>query len=494
MKRIKRIFGWLENRLQFKDSVLPVLEHPVPREVATNKGWWYVFGSVTMTFFVLQILTGICLALVYEPTAEGAYASLEYLNYEAPFGWLIRAIHYWSGSAMVVMMCVHMTQVFLMGAFKYPREITWLAGVGLLLATLGLAFTGQVLRFDADSFWGVGVGVSAASRIPWIGPSVAHMLMGGEFIGGDTLSRFFSLHVFVFPALLIGLLVLHIYMVVKRGISEMPVPGNPVDPATYDEEYHEILEKGVPFVPHVLYRDGIACAAAVIVVVALSIVFGPKGPAAIGDPTLLAAEPRPDWEFLPAFALASLAPPEMETLLMLGLPALGIIALLAVPFVAGTGERAASRRPVAVLVVVGTYVSLMILGWYGATAPWSPEMEAWSGAPVPIAMVENHTPLELNGAITFQNKACRACHVIGGTGGKRGPDLSRVGGRMDYDALVRQVIQGGGNMPAYARKLDNAEVEALVAFLVSLRAENEPVAVNSANPALSETPDRSESE
>ncbi len=483
MNALMKVFAWLENRMQLKDSVVPVLTHPIPKEVATNKGWWYVFGSVTTTFLVLQVLTGICLALVYEPTAEGAFASLEYLNYEAPFGWLMRAIHYWSASGMVIMMFVHMTQVFLMGAFKYPREITWLAGVGLLLMTLGLAFTGQVLRFDADAFWGIGVGVSAASRVPLIGDSITHMIMGGEYIGGDTLSRFFALHVFVFPILLFGILGIHIYMVLKRGISEMPKAGVPVDPSKYDDEYHEKLKDGVPFVPHALYRDGIACAAAVVIVVGLSVVLGPKGPEAIGDPTLLAAEPRPDWPFLPAFALASLAPPAMETFLMLGVPAIGVIALLAVPFVAGTGERSAKRRPVAVLVVVIGYVCLTILGWYGATAPWSPQMDAWSGEPVAVETVKRLTPLEMHGALTFQNKACRNCHALDGTGGVRGPDLTHVGGRMNYDALVRQVVQGGGNMPAYANKLSGAEVEALVAFLVAMRPEGLPPAKMPAAPA-----------
>lgn len=489
MNPIKKVLGWLENRLQFKDSLVPVMDHPVPKEVGGPKGWAYVFGSVTTTFFALQVVTGICLATVYEPTAEGAYASLEYLNYETPFGWLLRAMHYWSGSAMVLMMFVHLAQVFLWGAFKYPREITWLAGVALLLVTLGLAFTGQVLRFDADAYWGIGVGVSAAARVPVLGSTITHLLMGGEFIGTDTLARFFTLHVFVLPVLLVGILTLHVYMVIKRGISEPPTPGKLIDPATYDEEYHESLKDGVPFVPDVLYRDGIACAVAVIVVVGLSVWLGPKGPEALGDPTLLKAEPRPDWAFLPIYALASLAPPSLETALMLGLPAVGVLALLAVPFVAGTGEKSWRRRPISVITVVVTTLSLMVLGWYGATAPWSPQMDAWSGEPVPVEMVKRLTPLELRGASVFQSNACRNCHALNDLGGKRGPDLTNVGRRMNHDALVRQVIQGGGNMPAYGQRLDSAEVAAMVAFLVAMRPEGEPPAEVPAAPALTEESD-----
>lgn len=377
---------------------------------------------------------------------------------------------------MVVMMIVHMTQVFLMGAFKYPRELTWLAGVGLLVLTMGLAFTGQVLRFDSDSYWGISVGAAAAGRVPVAGPSIVHLMLGGEFIGGDTLSRFFALHVFVLPSLLVGVLGLHIYLVVKRGISEPPQPDHPVDPETYDQDYAKLLERGVPFFPHAFYRDGIACAIAVLVVVGLAIAFGPKGPTQLADPTLVHAEPRPDWYFLPIFAMAALAPPSMETLLMLGLPVVGVLVLAAVPFVAGTGQRSASRRPIAVLFVTVTFVALSILGWYGQTSPWSPQMDAWSGEAVPTRMVETLSPLELQGAVTFQNKCCRNCHALDGVGGERGPDLTRVGVRLNPEAMVRQVVQGGGNMPAYGQKLSSAEVEALVAFLVHLRPDGEPPA------------------
>ncbi|MFI4876849.1 MAG: cytochrome b N-terminal domain-containing protein [Blastopirellula sp. JB062] len=485
MKTIKQIWDWLEHRLELRDSLWPVMRHPVPAALAKPVGWWYVFGSMTLTLLMLQIVTGVCLAMVYQPTAADAYASLEYLNYEAPFGWLLRAIHYWSATGMVVMLLVHMTQVFLMGAFKYPRELTWLVGVGLLAVTLVLAFTGQVLRFDGDSYWGVSVATAAAGRVPFAGPAIVHFILGGEYIGSETLSRFFTLHVFILPGLLIGLLVVHLYLVVKRGISEPPVADEPVDKATYDEKYEQLLEKGIPFFPHALYRDGVACAIAVLVVVGLAVIFGPKGPGEIPDPTLIHAEPRPDWYFLPVFAMAALSPPSMETALMLGLPVIGILALAAVPFVAGVGERSARRRPVAVLTVLFTFVTLMILGWYGATSPWSPDMQAWSGAPVPDNIVEKLSPLELQGAVVFQNKCCRNCHALEGSGGKRGPDLTHIGTRMNPEAMVRQVVQGGGNMPAYAQQMNSAEVTALVAFLVKLRPEGVPPAAVPSAAALS---------
>ncbi len=154
---------------------------------------------------MIQIVTGICLALVYVPSAEEAYESLLYLDYQHPWGWFLRALHYYAGSGMVVMVFVHMTQVFLQGAYKYPRELTWLVGVLLLACMLGMFFSGQILRWDPDAYWGLAVAGSMAGRVPGVGPQVVDMLLGSEIIGAAALSRFFALHVFVIPGALLAL-------------------------------------------------------------------------------------------------------------------------------------------------------------------------------------------------------------------------------------------------------------------------------------------------
>ncbi|HEY1601665.1 MAG TPA: cytochrome b N-terminal domain-containing protein [Pirellulales bacterium] len=464
------VFSWLDLRLGLRSAVWPILTHPVPRGL----GWFYVFGSATLTMFTLQIITGICLAVVYVPAANDAYTSLLYLNNEQPLGWLLRAVHYWSASGMVVMLALHATRVFLMGAFKYPRELTWLLGVGLLFLTLGLAFTGQVLRWDQDAYWGIGVGAAMMGRVPVIGPTLVHVLLGGPNIGGETLSRFFGLHVFILPALTIFVLVPHLYLVVRQGISSRPVPGKVVDPKTYAAEYERDLAEGEPFFPYDVSKDALFSALAVLVVFALAISFGPKGPNGPPDPTLVAAEPRPDWYFLPLFALLALSPPEMETAIMLVMPLVLVAGLVLLPFVASRGERSPRRRPVAVLSVVLLFVTYGVLAWLGAVAPWSPDMTAWSGTPIPPHMVKDLAPLQLQGAAVLQNKTCRNCHALDGEGGKRGPDLTTVASRLTRDELIRQVIQGGGNMPAYGKQLAPAEVEALVSFLGTLQTPGEP--------------------
>src|SRR5262245_46899688 len=244
---MKRLLTWFDARLSVRESLLPMLTHPIPKAAAGPMGWWYVFGSASLTLLAIQILTGIGLALVYVPAADKAYESLLFLDYEQPLGWFLRALHYYAGSGMVVLVLAHMTQVFLQAAYKYPRELTWTVGVVLLLLTMGMFFSGQILRWDPDAYWGLAVAGSMAGRVPVLGPWVVELVLGGPIIGGSGLSRFFTLHVFVIPALLIIFLAVHLWLVIRKGISAPPAPGATVDPKTYDAEYEEEVKKGVPF-------------------------------------------------------------------------------------------------------------------------------------------------------------------------------------------------------------------------------------------------------
>src|SRR3954471_1124262 len=413
MKRwLRAVGGWLDARLKVRESILPMLTHPIPPGAAGPMGWWYVFGSASLTLLLVQILTGVGLALVYVPAADKAYDSLLYLDYDVTLGWFLRALHYYAGSGMVVLVLAHMTQVFLHGAYKYPRELTWVLGVFLLLCTMGMFFTGQVLRWDPDAYWGLAVGGSMAGRVPVLGPWVVRTLLGGAVIGGESLSRFFALHVFVIPGALLFFLALHLWLVLKLGVSAPPAPGQVVDPKTYDEEYEKQLKTGVPFLGDAMLKDALFSSLAVIVVVVLAAVLGPKGPTDPPDPTLAGANPRPEWPFLWLFALLSLRPPGAETIIILVLPALLIGILFLVPFVSNRGERAPSRRPVAVLAVIVIYTTLAVLTYQGMTAAWSPQMVAGAWDTIPEAVVKRSTPLQLQGAAVFQNKSCRNCHAL----------------------------------------------------------------------------------
>ena len=211
-------------------------------------------------------------------------------------------------------------------------------------------------------------------------------------------------------------------------------------------------KRGVPFLGDAAVKDILVSTIAVIVVVILAAVIGPKGPSGPPDPTLSGANPRPEWPFLWLFALLALSPPELETLVMLVFPVILIGILLVVPFVSNRGERSPSRRPVAVLGVIVIYTVLGVLTYEGATAPWSPQMTGWSGDPVPESFVKRSTPLQLQGAVVFQNKNCRNCHALDGLGGRRGPDLTRVGVKLTRDQLIDQVSNGTpGRFPGRRR-------------------------------------------
>ncbi len=471
---MERMGAWFDRRLQLAAPVREALEHPVPRESAS---WFYVFGSAALTVFMLQLVTGILLALIYEPSAGGAWNSLQVLNHRIPLGWFIRALHGWGSNFMVAIVLIHMVQVFLFGAFKFPRELTWLIGVLLLLLTLGMAFTGQVLRFDQDAYWGLGIGASISSRIPVLGPWIVQLLLGGPIIAGATLSRFFALHVFVIPGSLMAFIGIHLLLVLKLGINEWPMPGRIVRRATYMQEYHELTKKdGVPFVPGAIAKDLIFSGFVLLALAACALLFGPFGPSGQPDPTIIQTVPKPDYFFLWLYAVLSLLPPSLETPALLIGPVIALAVLFVLPFMAGEGEKSWQRRPIAVLTILLLAVGLGTFTHLAGVAPWSPVMNAWSKDPIPAEYLKGRSAVERQGALVFQAMQCHNCHALGGEGGERGPALDRVALQLTYDQLVRQVIQGGGNMPAYGKNLNPAETAALVAFLETLHPADQPAA------------------
>src|SRR6266540_1502210 len=433
MRVIEKLGSWFDERLKVGTVLREAAAHPVPRETAS---WFYVFGSAALTVFLLQFVTGILLALIYVPSAGEAWNSLQILNHTVTLGWFIRALHGWGSNFMLAIVFIHMVQVFLFGAYKFPRELTWIIGVFLLLITLGMAFTGQVLRFDQDAYWGLGIGASISSRVPVLGSAMVNLLLGGPIIAGATLSRFFALHVFVIPGLLIGFVGLHVLMVLKLGINEWPMPGRIVKRATYEAEYHTLTKKdGAPFFPYAIWKDLFFAAFIILAVAACAYYFGPFGPTGKPDPTIIQTVPKPDYFFLWLYALLSLLPPSLETPALLIGPVVIILGLLLLPFLSGEGEKSWRRRPIAVLTVLMIAITLGTFTHLAEYTPWSPRMNAWSGEPVPARFLHGTTALERQGALVFQAKQCRNCHALGEKGGQRGPDLDSVAVRLTQDQL-----------------------------------------------------------
>ncbi len=462
MKRILNgIWQWFDHRMGLSETIGPLMRHAVPRDAK----WWYVFGSATMLAFIVQVVTGVVLAFSYIPSASQAYDTLRFITDEATFGRFLRGLHYYGASAMVLMVGLHMAQVFLCGSYKYPREMNWATGVLLLGFTLVMGFTGQLLRWDQTAVWSVVVAAEQSGRIPVVGDAFARFVLGGQSVGGATLSRFFAIHVFIIPACLFAFIGLHMLLVVRHGISEMPKVGQPVDPKTYDQKYADLLKKnGCPFWPDAAWRDVVFGTAMLFGLVLLAVFAGPPALGKPPDPSLLQADPRPDWYLLWYFAVLAMIPPWLENYFIVLGPVLAGVVILALPFLFNKGERHPRRRPWA---FAGMLMVVLMIGslWYvGAKSPWSPNFNA---QPLPAKVIGVQTGPVAEGARLFFAKGCLNCHLVGGYGGRRGPNLSEVGARLSRSDLVIRVVNGGVNMPAYGNNLTPQQVNDLMDFLQS---------------------------
>lgn len=464
---IAEIWKWIDDRSGFSDVVKPMLEHIVPSDAR----WWYVFGSATLCAFIVQVLSGIALAMVYVPGGDAAYESLKYITNDATFGYMVRGMHYYGATAMVMLAVIHMTQVFLHASYKFPREMNWMSGVVLLFVVLGMAFTGQLLRWDANGVWSVMVAGEMAGRVPFIGAYIAHFILGGETVGGSTLSRFFAIHVFILPGLIFAGIGLHMWLILRHGISEMPKVDQPVEPQTYKENYEARLEKtGVPFWPVAMWRDVLFSALMVGVILLCSLFLGPPTLGPSPDPAYIHANPMPDWYFWWYFAILSMLPPELETYIILGMPVLGFVALFVVPLLSNRGHRAPSKRPWAIGTVVFGATAFVVLTIYGYRKPWSPDFTV---KPLPSELVNSNDPHIQKGAELVHQKGCLYCHNIEGYGGFRGPELTYIGDRLDRGELTIRITNGGYNMPSFAASLSAEEMEQIVDFLLT-RTEPKP--------------------
>ena len=212
---------WLEER----SGLIGGLRYFLFRKVPRDSGWWHTLGSATLTAFLVQLGTGVILAMYYKPDPKSAYASVQHIQNDVWLGWLVRGMHKWGASVFIILIFFHMARVFLFGAYKYPRELNWIVGVLLVPVALVEGFSGYLLPFDQTAYWATVVGVNINGTAPILGPYLASFLQSGAQIGGDTLSRFYSLHMLLLPGAILGLIGLHLYLVVRLGVSSPPWSG-----------------------------------------------------------------------------------------------------------------------------------------------------------------------------------------------------------------------------------------------------------------------------
>ena len=212
-----KVGDWLDQRVGWKSVWKTVFVRKVPKV-----NWFYTLGSATLFTAINQIVTGILLTIYYVPSPDQAYDSVQYITTQVSAGWLIRGLHHWGASAMVVLSVLHMLRVIFYGSYKFPREVTWFTGVGLLLVVLGFGFTGYLLPWDQKAYWATTVGTRIAEVTPFVGDLILRVMRGGSELTAVTLARFFGVHVWFLPAALLVLLGIHLYLVVRLGISSLP--------------------------------------------------------------------------------------------------------------------------------------------------------------------------------------------------------------------------------------------------------------------------------
>lgn len=409
----RTIADWLDDRLGTRAIGEALFARKIPR----GTGWIYTLGSVTLFLFLLQAATGMFLATSYSPSPDHAYDSVRYISEEAPFGWLVRGLHVWGASAMVLAVVLHMLRTFVTGAYKYPRETSWVTGVVLLLLVLGFGFTGYLLPWNQTAYWATSVGVSIAAQAPILGPAIAALLRGGEDLGAQTLARFYAFHVLFLPAAILAIVSAHLFMVVRQGISAPPVREK--EPPTLDlaterqrEKARYLAEKeaGHSFYPYSLAKDAVAVLI-VFAVVGLLAWLKPPETGDIADPTDTTFNPRPEWYFLFLFQFLKYFPGSLESIAAVVLPSVVIVALLLLPFVDRRMLRHPLDRPVAMTVACGAVVAIVSLTIAGYR---SPTLSAY--VPRPRLVSE--------GERLFREFHCIHCHSVRGRGGPMGPDLA----------------------------------------------------------------------
>jgi ubiquinol-cytochrome c reductase cytochrome b subunit len=455
---MRKTFGQLIEEFDHRTGLHTALRTFLYEEIPASSGWHQVLGSVALFLILIQFFTGAMLAFNYAPTPGDAYNSLRYILTEVTAGQLMRGLHHWGASMIIVIVVLHMVQVFLWGSYKKPREGTWIVGVLLLLLSLAYGLTGYLLPWDNRAYWGTVVTTKIGATVPLVGPYVSRLLASTGDIGVVTFARFYGLHVLLLPPATLLLIVLHVYLVRRHGVS--PVPGD------------ELLPKK-SFFPQQVFKDTVAIfvAFAILFVMAIAVRVPLER---MADPTDIAYNPRPEWYFLFLFQTLKGFTGPLEVVGTVVLPTLAILALILTPFIDRGRVVRLRQRTLAFGVV-----ALAALGWGGLTAAavvtTPPQAEAelidFSG---PTQWMQL-TPSEMTGVHYFREKNCAACHNVTGDTPKKGPNLLNTGMRHDTEWLMAhfrqpQAMTPNTIMPPVA--LNEKAMKDVLALMLKLTPEN----------------------
>jgi ubiquinol-cytochrome c reductase cytochrome b subunit len=457
MKEILRnTLGWIEQRTGLGTQLRNFFLEDIP----ASAGWPQVFGSVALFLFLTQALTGMLLALNYAPTPPDAYSSLTYIVREVAGGKMIRGLHHWGASLMIVVVVVHMLQVFLYGAYKKPREATWIAGVLLLLITLAFGLTGYLLPWDNRAYWGTVVTTRIAAQTPVLGSYLSSLLGAADGIGVVTFSRFYAFHTLLLPVLMVLIVAVHIYLVRRHGVT----------PSASDTHRKQ------RFYPSQAYRDTVAIFLAFLVLFAMAaLVNAPLE--AIANSNDATYVPRPEWYFLFLFQALKYFHGALEPAGSIGLPTATVLALFAVPFI--DRKRACTLRQRTIAIGI-TVLALGAWGALTATAiAGTPKSISTRSVSEVTAQIWTHFPVEEIAAVGYFRKGrCAGCHNLGVGEPKPGPNLN--GARVHHSP---EWIAQHFNNPSQlgndgSRNLSMTEINALSLLAARLTPEKAAILEN----------------
>jgi ubiquinol-cytochrome c reductase cytochrome b subunit len=518
-----RLLEWIDARTQYRTARHVLLDEEIP----AGTGWLFTLGSVLLALVSVQLLTGAFLTLYYAPTPDHAYESVRFIS-STTSGRLVRGLHHFGASFLVVFLVLHLLRVVVFGSYKAPRELTWLSGLALFGLVLGFALTGYLLPWDQRAYWATVVTINIARLEPLAGEAIAAVLRGGSTVGALTLTRWYSAHVIFLPALLVVLIVAHVVLMRLQG-SSGPVRSRPGRPSA--------------FYPYQAFRDTVVVSIVMAAVLALAWRGMPplEGPA---DPTDAGYIPRPEWYFLGLFQLLKYFPGKWEVVGAIVIPGAVAAFLALLPWIDRGPERPPARRPlimIAVMAVVLGVTILTALGW--RDRPISAAADQWSmreiggraiagysgcarchsqtGVTDPLESialtkgaewVEGHVsdpemiapglreppsprserevaalvayvrrvsrqpypgyPSNIEMAATIWARYCVGCHVIDGDGGDEGPELSTAGSKHDLATLRTwiedpEAVDPLADMPAFGDRLSSEQLDAIAAYLAS---------------------------
>ncbi len=443
MSRWQQAVDWLDRRTGIRAGRHQLLDEPITPGV----NWWFVLGSILLFLIGLQVLSGLVLAMYYVPSPEHAYDSVRYITEQLAFGSLLRGLHFFGASFIVIAAVVHMLRVVLFGSYQKPREVTWITGIVLLLIILAFSLSGYLLPWDQKAYWATIVTINIARSGPF-GEYLGGLLTGGDTLGALTLLRWYSAHVFLLPAALVGFVAAHLYLMRRHGISG-PVKA--------------VAGPAKPFYPYQALKDTIAMA----VVFSLLLMFAVLVPAPL-DEIVDATDdnyiPRPEWYFMSLFQLLKYFPGPLEPVATIVIPGLVVALLLALPFLDRGPDRHPRRRPLVMggFAVLGVgIISLTYLGLEDTPAHADPSQ--WS-------------PIAIAGRDFVQDERCVRCHVQGGAANPiadtrltRDPEwlLSHVRDPEVIAPGLRQPPQGGMGV---------SQAQSILAYMRQTRASAAPPA------------------